>query len=191
MPLSQGFDRNLTANYSGFQTEFYRQKGCQSSSCEGVQILKSLTVRVSHIGAYPVCALVNQVWPVIYQTWLWHGMAFYQLYLGRIYRVKCCRHTETGHWTDYWGHRPCLVVFAQKVCHIKLQGIWYKLVFHGHNLVILFDNMVWHYSISVWDSMSPKQRVITWWATRPCMVTVTVQLINSHLSFGISCWYHL
>ncbi|XP_031417083.1 heat-stable enterotoxin receptor isoform X2 [Clupea harengus] len=39
----KGFDRNLTANYSGFQTEFYRQKGCQSSSCEGVQILKSLT----------------------------------------------------------------------------------------------------------------------------------------------------
>ncbi|XP_041938576.1 heat-stable enterotoxin receptor isoform X2 [Alosa sapidissima] len=40
---NDGLYHNLTANYNGFQTEFYRRKGCQSSSCEGVQILKSLT----------------------------------------------------------------------------------------------------------------------------------------------------
>ncbi|XP_062381715.1 guanylyl cyclase C [Sardina pilchardus] len=40
---NNGLSRNLTANYSGFETEFYRRKGCSSSSCEGVQILKSLT----------------------------------------------------------------------------------------------------------------------------------------------------
>ncbi|XP_063076964.1 guanylyl cyclase C [Engraulis encrasicolus] len=37
-----GIAFNMTANYSGFRTEFYRQQGCRSSSCEGVQILKSL-----------------------------------------------------------------------------------------------------------------------------------------------------
>lgn len=33
---------NLTANYGGFNTTFYRHKGCQSSACEGVEELKNL-----------------------------------------------------------------------------------------------------------------------------------------------------
>ncbi|KAI4799261.1 hypothetical protein KUCAC02_017051 [Chaenocephalus aceratus] len=33
---------NLTANYGGFNTTFYRHKGCRSSACEGVDELKML-----------------------------------------------------------------------------------------------------------------------------------------------------
>ncbi|XP_029312186.1 heat-stable enterotoxin receptor [Cottoperca gobio] len=33
---------NLTANYAGFNTTFYRHRGCQSSVCEGVDELKTL-----------------------------------------------------------------------------------------------------------------------------------------------------
>ncbi|XP_032358108.1 heat-stable enterotoxin receptor [Etheostoma spectabile] len=33
---------NLTANYSGFDTTFYQRKGCQSSTCEGVEELSKL-----------------------------------------------------------------------------------------------------------------------------------------------------
>ncbi|KAK5880883.1 hypothetical protein CesoFtcFv8_021745 [Champsocephalus esox] len=33
---------NLTANYGGFNTTFYRHKGCRSSACEGVDELKTL-----------------------------------------------------------------------------------------------------------------------------------------------------
>ncbi|XP_028843826.1 heat-stable enterotoxin receptor [Denticeps clupeoides] len=38
-----GITRNLTASYKGFQTKYYQQTGCSSSTCEGVQILKTLT----------------------------------------------------------------------------------------------------------------------------------------------------
>ncbi|XP_030630997.1 heat-stable enterotoxin receptor [Chanos chanos] len=38
-----GVQHNLTASYNGFQTTFYKHKGCSSSICEGVEILKNLT----------------------------------------------------------------------------------------------------------------------------------------------------
>uniref|UniRef100_UPI003AAA61E3 guanylyl cyclase C-like n=1 Tax=Centroberyx gerrardi TaxID=166262 RepID=UPI003AAA61E3 len=34
---------NLTANFRGFETTLYRRKGCSSSACEGVEMLKNLT----------------------------------------------------------------------------------------------------------------------------------------------------
>ncbi|XP_039990328.1 heat-stable enterotoxin receptor [Xiphias gladius] len=40
---AQGVNFNLTANFGGFNTTFYRHRGCQSSSCEGVDELKTLT----------------------------------------------------------------------------------------------------------------------------------------------------
>ncbi|KAI3365534.1 hypothetical protein L3Q82_010621, partial [Scortum barcoo] len=40
--LLQGLQFNLTANFSGFETNFYRHRGCQTSACEGVDELKSL-----------------------------------------------------------------------------------------------------------------------------------------------------
>ncbi|XP_042364218.1 heat-stable enterotoxin receptor-like [Plectropomus leopardus] len=36
---------NLTATYSGLNTTFYRQGGCQSTTCEGVDELKKLIVK--------------------------------------------------------------------------------------------------------------------------------------------------
>ncbi|GAA6101001.1 guanylyl cyclase C [Tachysurus ichikawai] len=40
---SNDVTRNLTATYNGFQTVYYRNKGCSSSACEGVEILIDLT----------------------------------------------------------------------------------------------------------------------------------------------------
>ncbi|XP_062859202.1 guanylyl cyclase C [Trichomycterus rosablanca] len=37
-----GVSRSLTASYHGFQTLYYRHKGCDSSTCGGVEILKEL-----------------------------------------------------------------------------------------------------------------------------------------------------
>ncbi|KAI1884555.1 hypothetical protein AGOR_G00227590 [Albula goreensis] len=37
-----GVEFNLTANYRGFNTTLYRRRGCGSSACEGIQILKDL-----------------------------------------------------------------------------------------------------------------------------------------------------
>uniref|UniRef100_A0A8C9VSC3 Guanylate cyclase n=1 Tax=Scleropages formosus TaxID=113540 RepID=A0A8C9VSC3_SCLFO len=42
--LEAGIDRNLTINFNGFKTNLYRRKGCASSTCEGVEKLKELTV---------------------------------------------------------------------------------------------------------------------------------------------------
>ncbi|KAG7325154.1 hypothetical protein KOW79_011470 [Hemibagrus wyckioides] len=39
---SNGVTHNLTATYNGFQTVYYRNKGCSSSACEGVEILIDL-----------------------------------------------------------------------------------------------------------------------------------------------------
>ncbi|XP_008312951.1 heat-stable enterotoxin receptor [Cynoglossus semilaevis] len=38
----QGLDFNLTANFGGFNTTIYKYKGCFSTTCEGVEELKSL-----------------------------------------------------------------------------------------------------------------------------------------------------
>uniref|UniRef100_A0A4W5PN83 Guanylate cyclase n=1 Tax=Hucho hucho TaxID=62062 RepID=A0A4W5PN83_9TELE len=38
----QGLNTNLTANFNGFNTTLYKRRGCGSSTCEGVEILKSL-----------------------------------------------------------------------------------------------------------------------------------------------------
>lgn len=40
----KGTKCNLTANFGGFNTAFYRQRGCQSSACEGVYELNNLKV---------------------------------------------------------------------------------------------------------------------------------------------------
>ncbi|XP_036408707.1 heat-stable enterotoxin receptor [Megalops cyprinoides] len=40
--IAAGVNFTLTASYSGFNTSLYRRKGCGSSTCEGVQILKDL-----------------------------------------------------------------------------------------------------------------------------------------------------
>uniref|UniRef100_A0A8C9RX24 Guanylyl cyclase C n=1 Tax=Scleropages formosus TaxID=113540 RepID=A0A8C9RX24_SCLFO len=45
--LEAGIDRNLTINFNGFKTNLYRRKGCASSTCEGVEKLKELTVSTS------------------------------------------------------------------------------------------------------------------------------------------------
>ncbi|TDG98304.1 hypothetical protein EPR50_G00216840 [Perca flavescens] len=39
---AEGARFNLTANYRGFDTTFYKRKGCQSSTCEGVEELRML-----------------------------------------------------------------------------------------------------------------------------------------------------
>ncbi|XP_044034337.1 heat-stable enterotoxin receptor isoform X2 [Siniperca chuatsi] len=41
-PAVEGVKFNLTADYHGFDTTFYRHKGCQSSACEGVDELINL-----------------------------------------------------------------------------------------------------------------------------------------------------
>uniref|UniRef100_A0A3P8ZQK7 Guanylate cyclase n=1 Tax=Esox lucius TaxID=8010 RepID=A0A3P8ZQK7_ESOLU len=40
--IAAGLDTVLTANYKGFNTTLYKRGGCGSSTCEGVEILKSL-----------------------------------------------------------------------------------------------------------------------------------------------------
>ncbi|XP_076856487.1 guanylyl cyclase C isoform X2 [Brachyhypopomus gauderio] len=40
--FSNGVNRSLTASYHGLQTLYYRNKGCASSICEGVETLKDL-----------------------------------------------------------------------------------------------------------------------------------------------------
>ncbi|XP_007251381.3 guanylyl cyclase C [Astyanax mexicanus] len=40
--LNYSVNRNLTASYNGFQTMYYLQKGCTSSTCEAVETLKIL-----------------------------------------------------------------------------------------------------------------------------------------------------
>uniref|UniRef100_A0A8B9K1J2 Guanylate cyclase n=1 Tax=Astyanax mexicanus TaxID=7994 RepID=A0A8B9K1J2_ASTMX len=40
--IIKGVNRNLTASYNGFQTMYYLQKGCTSSTCEAVETLKIL-----------------------------------------------------------------------------------------------------------------------------------------------------
>ncbi|KAM6951130.1 guanylyl cyclase C [Aplochiton taeniatus] len=40
----EGGKGNLTANFNGFETDWYRRKGCSSSTCEGVETLKYLTM---------------------------------------------------------------------------------------------------------------------------------------------------
>ncbi|TMS22144.1 Heat-stable enterotoxin receptor [Larimichthys crocea] len=39
---ADGFKLNITPNFDGFQTTFYRYRGCQSSMCEGLDKLKNL-----------------------------------------------------------------------------------------------------------------------------------------------------
>ena len=43
-PSDKGVGFNLTANYGGFNTTYYRYAGCQSSICEGVEELRKLNV---------------------------------------------------------------------------------------------------------------------------------------------------
>uniref|UniRef100_A0A8D3A366 Guanylate cyclase n=1 Tax=Scophthalmus maximus TaxID=52904 RepID=A0A8D3A366_SCOMX len=50
---AQGVAFNLTANFGGFNTTFYRHAGCRSSACEGVDELKNLMV--SNLG----CAVLG------------------------------------------------------------------------------------------------------------------------------------
>uniref|UniRef100_A0A8C7FA09 Guanylate cyclase n=1 Tax=Oncorhynchus kisutch TaxID=8019 RepID=A0A8C7FA09_ONCKI len=40
--LDNSLNTNLTANFNGFNTTLYKRRGCGSSTCEGVEILKSL-----------------------------------------------------------------------------------------------------------------------------------------------------
>uniref|UniRef100_A0A674BSL2 Guanylyl cyclase C n=1 Tax=Salmo trutta TaxID=8032 RepID=A0A674BSL2_SALTR len=40
--IAAGLNTNLTANFNGFNTTLYKRRGCGSSTCEGVEILKSL-----------------------------------------------------------------------------------------------------------------------------------------------------
>uniref|UniRef100_A0A672H0D4 Guanylate cyclase n=1 Tax=Salarias fasciatus TaxID=181472 RepID=A0A672H0D4_SALFA len=40
--MTKGLNFTLTANYNGFTTEGYNRQGCDSSTCEGVTILKNL-----------------------------------------------------------------------------------------------------------------------------------------------------
>ncbi len=39
-----GLDFQIKVHYSGFNTTHYRRRGCGSSTCEAVEILKSLHV---------------------------------------------------------------------------------------------------------------------------------------------------
>uniref|UniRef100_A0A4W4FE93 Guanylate cyclase n=1 Tax=Electrophorus electricus TaxID=8005 RepID=A0A4W4FE93_ELEEL len=45
--FNNGVNHSLTASYHGFKTLYYRNKGCTSSSCEGVETLKDLQVNDS------------------------------------------------------------------------------------------------------------------------------------------------
>jgi hypothetical protein len=45
----QGLNTKLTANFNGFNTTLYKRRGCGSSTCEGVEILKSLHVSQSFL----------------------------------------------------------------------------------------------------------------------------------------------
>uniref|UniRef100_A0A8C7FWX6 Guanylate cyclase n=1 Tax=Oncorhynchus kisutch TaxID=8019 RepID=A0A8C7FWX6_ONCKI len=40
--MAAGLNTKLTANFNGFNTTLYKRRGCGSSTCEGVEILKSL-----------------------------------------------------------------------------------------------------------------------------------------------------
>ncbi|XP_055754718.1 guanylyl cyclase C-like [Salvelinus fontinalis] len=40
--IAAGLNTKLTANFNGFNTTLYKRRGCGSSTCEGVEILKSL-----------------------------------------------------------------------------------------------------------------------------------------------------
>uniref|UniRef100_A0A3Q4AK55 Guanylate cyclase n=1 Tax=Mola mola TaxID=94237 RepID=A0A3Q4AK55_MOLML len=42
MNAAEGVTLNLTANFGGFNTSYYRHRGCQSSTCEAMDELKSL-----------------------------------------------------------------------------------------------------------------------------------------------------
>ncbi|XP_035381201.1 heat-stable enterotoxin receptor isoform X1 [Electrophorus electricus] len=50
----QGFNFTIKENYRGFNTTYYRRRGCMSSTCEGVEILKSLH-NTSEVG----CAMLG------------------------------------------------------------------------------------------------------------------------------------
>lgn len=41
---TKGLKLNLTANFGGFNTNLYGHRGCKSTTCEGVEELKSLMV---------------------------------------------------------------------------------------------------------------------------------------------------
>uniref|UniRef100_A0A665UCY7 Guanylate cyclase n=1 Tax=Echeneis naucrates TaxID=173247 RepID=A0A665UCY7_ECHNA len=43
--VAEGMSFNITPNFGGFNTTLYRQRGCSSSTCEGVDELKNLMVR--------------------------------------------------------------------------------------------------------------------------------------------------
>uniref|UniRef100_A0A674AVF0 Guanylate cyclase n=1 Tax=Salmo trutta TaxID=8032 RepID=A0A674AVF0_SALTR len=51
--IAAGLNTKLTANFNGFNTTLYKRRGCGSSTCEGVEILKSL--HVSEVG----CAMLG------------------------------------------------------------------------------------------------------------------------------------
>lgn len=44
--LCPGINRKLSVTFNGFQTSMYRRKGCASSTCEGVEKLKELSVSI-------------------------------------------------------------------------------------------------------------------------------------------------
>uniref|UniRef100_A0A8B9K0X0 Guanylate cyclase n=1 Tax=Astyanax mexicanus TaxID=7994 RepID=A0A8B9K0X0_ASTMX len=54
--LNYSVNRNLTASYNGFQTMYYLQKGCTSSTCEAVETLKILKVSFlsNHLSGIPI-----------------------------------------------------------------------------------------------------------------------------------------
>uniref|UniRef100_A0A4W4HRX5 Guanylate cyclase n=1 Tax=Electrophorus electricus TaxID=8005 RepID=A0A4W4HRX5_ELEEL len=59
----QGFNFTIKENYRGFNTTYYRRRGCMSSTCEGVEILKSLEVGCAMLGpscTYATFQLVDQ-----------------------------------------------------------------------------------------------------------------------------------
>ena len=43
-----GVSHNLTTNFSPFDSELYRKKGCASSTCEGVEAIQRLNVSDPH-----------------------------------------------------------------------------------------------------------------------------------------------
>uniref|UniRef100_A0A4W4FEF6 Guanylate cyclase n=1 Tax=Electrophorus electricus TaxID=8005 RepID=A0A4W4FEF6_ELEEL len=60
--FNNGVNHSLTASYHGFKTLYYRNKGCTSSSCEGVETLKDLQVNVGTMGCAllgPTCTLAT------------------------------------------------------------------------------------------------------------------------------------
>lgn len=42
--FTKGVQLNLTANFGGFNTTLYRNQGCTSTTCEGVEELKDVMV---------------------------------------------------------------------------------------------------------------------------------------------------